>query len=658
MQSRFLFVIIGLFGFLLSSCSPEHSEIVVSKFGDTEITMKEFEESYAKNVGGIEEAKIDSLPKLQNFLDLYTNFKMKLRDANVRGLDNNESLSAELTDYQRKVGSSYILEKQVVEPAVEELYERRKEEIRVSHLMVRATTGANIDSSREVAQILLDSIKNGADYKTLVIRHSADNYSKASGGDIFYVTGGQLPWEFEDATYNTPVGQMYPELVQTKFGFHIIKVTERRPRVAKIKASHILISFQNEAGEIDSVTAKLKMDTVLIKLNAGESFDDVAKQYSMDPGSKDKGGDLGFFERRMMVKEFDEAAFNLEIGQMSKVVKTNFGYHVIKCTDKQPIAPFESEKENLKKVYRQGRFNDDYNIFVDILRTKYSYQQNQQTIDFLLANSEGFHFGEEHPKKDEAGTMTLFSAAGKNFDAVSILQRIGQDKEYAAKDLKVETFEPSLKKISGEVLLEEDAMSLDKRDPQFSSLMKDYRDGIYIFKLQEEEVWNKLSVDSIKLYNYWDENKSNYVMPDKISFSEIYSSKDSLINLYYSILQAGENFDSIAIKYTERPGFKTKAGNYGLVDVTSSVLSREANKLQNPGEYSAPFKNGAGYSIFKLNSKEPSRVKSFEEAKPEVSGTVQEMESKRLENEYISSLKSVYHPQYFYEELQKAFKQE
>ena len=658
MRSPFLFMIIGLFGLLLSSCSPEHSEIVVSKFDDTEITMKEFEEAYAKNVGGIEEAKTDSLPKLQNFLDLYTNFKMKLRDASIRGFDNNESLSAELLDYQRKVGSSYILEKQVVEPAVEKLYDRRKEELRVSHLMVRATAGSNIDSLRQVAQIYLDSIKNGADYETMVKRHSDDNFSKTSGGDIFYVTGGQLPWEFEDAAYNTPKGQIYPALIQTKFGFHIIKVTDRKPRIAKIKASHILISYQDSEGKIDSAAAKLKMDTVLAKLSSGESFEEVAKQYSMDPGSKDKGGDLGFFERRMMVKEFDEAAFNLEIGQVSNVVKTNFGYHIIKCTDKQPIPPFESEKENLKKVYRQGRFNDDNNILVDSLKAKYNFQQNQQTVDFLLANSDGFHFGEEHPKKDEIGAMTLFTAAGKNFNALDVLQRIGQDKEFASKELKSEAFEPALKKISGEMLLEEDAMNLDKRDPQFASLMKDYRDGIYIFKLQEEEVWNKLSVDSTKLYNYWEENKSNYVMPDKISFSEIYSAKDSLINHYYSLLQSGENFDSLAFKYTERPGFKTKAGNYGLVDVTSSVLSREADKLKTIGEYSTPFKNGAGYSIFKLNSKEASRLKAFEEAKPEVSGTVQEMESKRLENDYISGLKNTYNPQYFYEELQKAFKQE
>ncbi|MBK6914795.1 MAG: peptidylprolyl isomerase [Ignavibacteriales bacterium] len=377
---------------------------------------------------------------------------MKLRDASIRGFDNNEILSAELLDYQRKVGSSYILEKQVVEPAVEKLYDRRKEELRVSHLMVRATAGSNIDSLRQVAQIYLDSINNGADYETMVKRHSDDNFSKASGGDIFYVTGGQLPWEFEDAAYNTPKGQIYPALVQTKFGFHIIKVTDRKPRIAKIKASHILISYQDSEGKIDSAAAKLKMDTVLAKLSSGESFEEVAKQYSMDPGSKDKGGDLGFFERRMMVKEFDEVAFNLEIGQVSNVVKTNFGYHIIKCTDKQPIPPFESEKENLKKVYRQGRFNDDNNILVDSLKAKYNFQQNQQTVDFLLANSDGFHFGEEHPKKDEIGAMTLFTAAGKNFNALDVLQRIGQDKEFASKELKSEAFEPALKKISGEML--------------------------------------------------------------------------------------------------------------------------------------------------------------------------------------------------------------
>src|ERR1035438_5599987 len=143
----------------------------------------------------------------------------------------------------------------------------------------------------------------------LVSKYSQDSFSKKDGGDIFYVTAGQLPVEFEDAAYNTPKGQVYPWVVRTKYGFHIIKVTDKKERVPQIRASHILVSFNNGKGVPDTTYAKAKLDTVLRALKSGEEFGKVAMQYSDDTGSKQQGGDLNFFERRMMVREFDEAAF-------------------------------------------------------------------------------------------------------------------------------------------------------------------------------------------------------------------------------------------------------------------------------------------------------------------------------------------------------------
>ncbi len=186
--------------------------------------------------------------------------------------------------------------------------------------------------------------------------------------------------------------------------------------------------------------------------------------------------------------------------------------------------------------------------------------------------------------------------------------------------------------------------------------MNDYRDGIYIFKLQEEEVWNEVKIDSAGVYNYWNANKENYSLKERISFSEIFSMKDSLINLYYKSLVEGDSFDSLANLYTERPGKKETSGFYELQDVDFSDLSKEANKLENADDYSESIPFSGGYSIFKLNERQSARLKTFEEAKAEVSGKYQEMESSRLEEEYINSLNIRYNPVIFYDELEKAFK--
>ncbi len=355
--------IIIYFSFILSlvfiSCSPKHSEIVLADIGNSDLQMGEFEEAYIKNAGGLEQAKTDSLNKLRNFLDLYVNFKMKLRDAEVRGYENDSELMNELNDYKKKVGVTFLLEKNIVEPGIQDLYNKRKWELRVSHIMIRPDTSGE-EAARLKAVAIADSIKNGISFEELARRNSQDFYSAPLGGDIFYITAGLLPAEFEDACYKTPAGKVYPNVVKTKFGYHVIKVTEKRERVPKIKASHILVDFNNANGEMDTVAAKARIDSVKMLLNSGADFAELASKYSKDTGSKDKGGDLGFFERRMMVKEFDEAAFNLKVGEVSDIIKTNFGYHIIKLTEKAPLPSLDEERENLKKIFKQTRYQDQY----------------------------------------------------------------------------------------------------------------------------------------------------------------------------------------------------------------------------------------------------------------------------------------------------------
>ena len=397
MVTRIIIYFSFILSFLFISCSPKHAEIVLADLGESNLKMGEFEDAYIKNAGSLEQAKADSLNKLKNFLDLYANFKLKLRDAEVRGYEKNPELMNELNDYKKKVGVTFILEKNIVDPGVQELYNRRKWELRISHIMIRPdSTGEEAARLKTVA--ILDSIKNGSNFEELAKRNSQDYYSAPLGGDIFFITAGMLPAEFEDASYKTAVGQVYPEAVKTKFGYHIIKITDKHERVPKIKASHILVSFTNSNGEIDTVAAKATIDSVKMMLNSGADFAELASKYSKDPGSKDKGGDLGFFERRQMVKEFDEAAFNLKVGEVSDVIKTNYGYHIIKLTEKAPLPTLDEERENLKKIFKQTRYQEQYDKLVDSLRNKYAYKLNGQTYSQLLKKSDSARVGSENPK--------------------------------------------------------------------------------------------------------------------------------------------------------------------------------------------------------------------------------------------------------------------
>ena len=648
--------VIAISVLLINACSTKVSDELVAKFGDSQITLGEFENAYAKNVGSWEKASKDSLSDYKNFLDLYVKFKMKLRDAEVRGYPQDSSLMNELTDYQKQVGVSYIKEKKIIEPGIHQLYDRRKEELRVSHIMIRPDSSGE-EAAKKLAQTILDSIKNGSSFEEMAKKYSADKFSAPVGGDIYFVTAGLLPVDFEDAMYATPEDSVYPEVVHTRYGYHLIKVTKRQPRIPKIKASHILVDYFNENNKPDTAQAKARIDSIAAMLKAGGNFEELAAKYSDDTSTKDKGGDLGFFERRQMVKEFDEKAFSMKVGEISEPIKTNFGFHIIKMTDKMEYPTFADDEQKLKETFQKQRFQIAYEALVDSLRKKYNYVLNDDVVDLIIENSDSARFGMDYKNLDVIKGKVLFSYDGKNESADEFIKTANESGSFTGKAIfqKPELMK-AIDKISEDLLLDEEALNLPKEDPEFAALMDDYKNGIFIFKLQEEEVWNKIKYDSAAVYNYWEKNKEDYKLPERVAFSEIFSTKDSLINKYYQLIKDGADFDSLAALYTERPGKKKDKGRYDLQDVEFSDFTRQANKIEKIGEYTEPVPFSGGYSIFKLNDRQPARLKTFDEAKAEVSSKFQEMQSKKLEDDYISSLEKRYKPVIYYETLSDAFK--
>ncbi|MFZ0454759.1 MAG: peptidylprolyl isomerase [Ignavibacteriaceae bacterium] len=642
------FKMLGLFSvvlaFVLSSCAPKQSDIVLSEFGNHKIKMKEFENALVKNSGGVEAAKKDSLSQLKDFLDLYTTFKMKIRDAEVRGYDQDSSLVNELNDYKKKIAVSFLLNKEIVDPGIKDLYNKRKYELRVSHIMIRPDTSGDA-AALKLATSILDSIKNGASFGEMAKKYSEDVYSKPLGGDIYYITGGMVPESFEDAAYATEPGHVYPHVVKTKFGYHIIKVTERRERIPEIRASHILIPYKGPDGKEDTAAARAKIDSVLTKIKNGADFSEMAKEYSQDPGSKEKGGDLGFFKRRQMVKEFDEAAFDLKVGEVSGVVKTRFGYHLIKVTDQKKYPSFDADKEELKKLFQQTRYQDKYDSLVAKLKTKYNFKVIGKTLDFIASKSDSASVGNDSALVANTKGMTIYTFDDNSKDAGTFLSGLENNHEFAGKLINLSLLKSAIDNVGDEELLEKEAIALESKDSAFAALIKDYKYGIYIFKLQTDEVWNKINIDSTSLHQYYEETKDNYKLPAQVSYSYLTFFSSDPADSAYKKLENGGSFNSIG-----------KISELKLQDVSSSELAKAAFELENPGDFSKPVEEKGKYYIVKLTEKQPERLKTFSEAKAQVSSDLQDKEANKLENNYVQQLKDLYKPVYHYDELTEVFK--
>lgn len=630
-------------------------DIIVAKFKNHNISLKEFEKAYAKNVDGIKKTKKDSLNNYKKFLDLYVKYKMKLADAKDRGLDKDPSLLKELNDYKKSIASTFLIEKRLIEPATRKLYAKRIWEYRVSHIMFIPKKGKE-DSTYKVAESVLKRAEKGVDFATLAKKYSQDKNSAKDGGDIYYITAGFLPLSFENAVYSTKVGKIYPHVVKTQYGYHIIKVTDKRLRIPEIRASHILISYTNK-GKADTIKAYIQAKLILDSLKHGGNFSDLAKKYSNDTGSKNNGGDLGFFKRRRMVKPFDEAAFNLKnVGDLSGIVKTRYGYHIIKLTGKLSLPSYEKDKDNLVKLYKKNRYNEAMGKLASQLRNKYKYKLYATNIVKLVKNTDTLIVGQSNDALDKLKNLPIFSLNGKNFFVDDVYSIIKKTKEYTNKKMTPNFMSNAIDKISKDKALNIESSRLENLNPQFADLMNEYKKGLLIFRLQQDEVWKKVKIDSVKLLKYFKNNRNKFMWPDKVAFSEIFSKSDSLIKRYSDLIKKGANFDTLAAKFTERPGFKFKAGKWKLRNINFNNLYQKAFTLNKPGDISGLFKNYGGHSILRLNKKIPAHKKTFKEAKNEVTAAYQEMQAHKLENEYVSKLDKKYQPIIYPNKLSEAFK--
>ena len=320
-----------LFLFLFSGfAGAQNEEEVLFTVNNTPVTIGEFKYIYAKTNGANANFTKASL---QEYLDLYTKFKLKVEEAKAQKIGNLPDIKEELLGYRRQLSDAYILNKEVTGKLVRELYDRSLEDIDISHILYTISDSAPKDDSLSANRFLMDlyaKLKNGADFEEFARNYSLDRSSKTNSGHIGFIN---VPfpngfYDLETAAYSMSPGDISLP-IYTPAGLHLLKVNARRPARGEIEGAHILIRKSGE-GE-NPFTPKNKIDSIYSLLNSGSSFETLATTFSEDDKTASKGGYIGVFGINKFEQAFEDAIYKLEKdGEYSQPVQTNLGWHIIK----------------------------------------------------------------------------------------------------------------------------------------------------------------------------------------------------------------------------------------------------------------------------------------------------------------------------------------
>lgn len=635
--------------------STDESPVVATFAGET-LTLDEFEDRYARAVGGRAAAAADSLAAYEDFLSRYVDFRLKVQQARDLGLAADPEIRREITQYREQLAQPYFMERTVLDDIVRDLYEKQQEELRASHILIRVDEDAAPEDTLRAYERLAairDSVRAGADFAELARRHSEDPSVAQNNGDLGYFSGGRMIQAFEDQAYATPVGEV-SDVFRTSFGYHILRVTDRRPAEAEIRASHILIGLGADASAADSAAARALADELLGRIRAGEDFADLAREYSDDAASGARGGDLGFFGRDRMVAPFSDAAYALEdVGDVSDVVETRFGYHIIRLTDRREPMTYDEAYPALKQlaerlprtaIRRQAvgqEFRAEAGSRLDtalVRRAVAPYPADTLLRRAVLGRFDGFGDSTFAAVGDEAYTL------GELADYVRTLRIRLADDQHA-----------QLLRLADDFLNEKAvalaATRLEDADPEFRRIMEDYEDGVLLFRISEDSVWTAAARDSVGLRRYFDANAERYRFPERRRVVGFYSRNDSLLAAVAAGLDAGRTPAEI--------GAELEGAEAG-VEIDTVYVTTAANSVFDRaltlevGERTEVVPYQSRQAVLYLDGVEPPRAMTFDEARAQALADYQDA----LDEAFRARLRAEYDAELFPERLRLAFEGE
>ncbi len=606
----------------------------VIEVNNKKISKHEFLQIYLKNN---QKPKFDK-QSIDEYLELYKKFKLKVLEAEFQGYDTLPKLKKELLGYRKSLSTPYLIDKQENIKVVEEAYKRLQKEVKASHILIRLDQNASPeDTMKAYAKIaaIRKRIENGEDFSKIAKEVSEDPSAVTNGGDLGYFTAFQMVFPFEEAAYNTNVGQL-SSIVRTRFGYHILKITDQRSARGILKTAHIMITVKRDGNSADIEAAKKKIDEIYTKLVAGEKFEDLASNFSDDPGSSEKGGKLPEFgsgTTTRMVPEFEEAAFLLnKDGDFSKPIQTDFGYHIIKRLELIPLASFETMKKELQsKVNRDDRSKKTQTALINKLKLEYNYlDYSKKGLKWFEKHIDSNYFKGKWTASKLKKDNVLFTLKGQNFTQKQFANYIISNYRVPKTDAKDLINKQYNAWVSYEILKYEDSQ-LETKYPEFKALMQEYHDGVLLYEIMTDKVWNKANKDTIGLKNFYENNKANYQWKDRID-AMVYECLDK--NIANQVMKMLKN-DTITSKHIieklnekSELNLKVKTNKYEINEI-SYLKGRTFKKGTNP-----LYEFGGKYYVIKVNELIPAGTKLLIDAKGLITSDYQNY----LEQEWLKEL--------------------
>lgn len=625
---------------------------VLAYVGGVAIDQTEFDYQYAKSATGINAESPDEMEAKKDFLARYVDFKVKVLEAREAGYQNDPALQVEIEQYRTQLARPYLMERKVFEPLVREMYTRRSEAVDASHILITVTPDASpVDTLAAFNKIssLRDSVLAGSDFGDLAATHSMDPSAKGpvgspgARGSLGYFGGGRMVEAFENQAFTTPVGGVSP-VFRSQFGYHILKVNDRMAMPADRLLAHIMIRPRGQSAA-DIADADQRLSRAQTRLANGESFELVAKELSDDQQSATNGGQLGMmaFDAGLPFS-FRDAAFGIpEEGNFVGPIQTAFGYHFIKLLEIAQQQSYEEQYESLKaQVNRLPRAAAAEKAFAAQLRDSIGY-----TIDQALISSWSTSFSADslfrllakstYPKSDSLHKMMTLGSQSFTVAEYSNYLSSNRLPDIASLSERLTTIAEN---FLGEKAILFEIEQLESQENDFSRTMKDFRDGLILFKLMEDSVWTAASLDSTGMKAFFDQNKADFTFPDRIKVVSYSAVSDSLVNDVVQIYR-NESAEKGHLRATEATNRAIRIDTTFVEAPSGSIY--DAVFDMSTGQITDVMPYNRGFIALSHAGLELSRPMLFDEARASLLGQYQTEVEKRL----LDRLRAKYNVQTF-----------
>jgi peptidyl-prolyl cis-trans isomerase SurA len=542
---------------ILSSSNYFSQDEVVMELNDTKVTKSEFLQIYLKNN---DNPKFDKA-SIDEYMELFKKFKLKVAEAEALGYDTVPKLKRELEGYRKQLALPYLIDSTENRAMVTQSYERLKTEVRASHILLRLKPTASVKDTLKAYTRLIELRKriiNGEDFELVAqSKNSSEDPSVATnGGDLGFFTAFQMLYPFEERAYTTAVGKTSMPF-RTKYGYHILKVTDKRQARGTTKCAHLMVSSPLESSVEETASAEKKIAEIYALLQdslTDEKWKNYVAKYSDDPSSNRKGGELPVFgsgTSQRMVPVFEDAAFSIkEDGAISKPVKTDYGYHIIRRIEWNDLKPFEKmEKELQKRVNKDERSKKTQDVFVSKLKTKYGFVQGElQYKDWFVENLDSSFFIGNWTADSLKVDQVMFSIGTKSYRQMEFSKFLRKSfRNGRGKDFKTIVDTKYKEWVKQGVLAYEESM-LDSKYPEYKALVQEYHDGIILYEIMSDKVWNKAVKDTTGLKSYYDIQKTKYMWPDRIDATVYICASSDVSDKVFKMLKKKKNNSRVILE--------------------------------------------------------------------------------------------------------------